>query len=102
MSVFYKCFKKTHEVNDPAAPVYRAVLVVADTKKIEYICNVLCNGVEREFVRPGHWILEWPERSKATRNLVYSVSHDFFFHKFFTPVTVNPWILSGGIDLSKC
>lgn len=45
MSVFYKCYKKTHEVNDPAAPVYRAVEIPQDKQKYDYVINVLCSGV---------------------------------------------------------
>lgn len=111
MTVFYKCFKRTHEVNDPDAPVYRAVKIPKDKQEYDYVINVLCKGVLDQIKKDRLWwmvelfycyVIESPFEKTPDGNIKYLVLSSLRFHEQFTPHTVDPWILSGGIDLSKC
>ena len=105
MSVFYKCYKRTHEVNDPDAPVYRAVKWPQESLETDrYILDTLCNGVRSQANLFGFdgYIVELPFEKMPDGNIKYLVLTESGFRKKFTPHTVDPWILSGGIDLSKC
>lgn len=106
MSVFYKCFKRSHELQDENAPVIRAIQL--QNKNHFYVIHKLCVGILEQFSYndlrslTGSMIIEMPFEKMPNGNIVYQILPKNQFNITFTPVTVDPWILSGGRDLTKC
>lgn len=102
MTAFYKCYKRTHEVNDPDAPVYRAIQYSKD--RHEEIMK-LCDTLERDYAvdkfEDGFWIIESPFDKWPDGNIVYLIndgrrSEIHRFENTFTPVTVDPGFCQAG------
>jgi len=101
MTAFYKTFRR---IGEQDGPIYRAIqyskyrhdeiMKLCDTLEADYGYNCYTDSA---------WIVEDPiSRLSSNGNIMYWFYSDTEFKALFVPATVDPWILSGGIDLSKC
>lgn len=102
MTAFYKCFKRTDELNNEDKPYYRAIQFNWNLyKKI----SKLTSGESEKLIGPemvdGEWIVEHPFDKDENGNIVYDVYTDEGFKMVFTPSDPGPGILNGGLCVSK-
>lgn len=70
MTAFYKCYKRTHEVNDPDAPVYRAIQYSKDRhEEIMKLCDTLEADFGSDYLTEGEWFVEDPYLKMPNGNI---------------------------------
>lgn len=103
---YYSTFKRSHELQEKSATVIRAIQL--QNRNHYYVIHTLCAGILEQFSYrdlrslTGSMIIEMPFEKMPNGNIVYQILPEDQFNTTFTPVTVDPWILSGGRDLTKC
>lgn len=102
MTAFYKCFKRTDELNDESKPYYRAIQFNWNLYKE---ISKLTSGESEKIIGPevvdGDWLIEWPDHRNPDGSIIYQIANDNEFLSQFTPSDPGPGILNGGLCVAK-